>query len=562
MNSFEITIDDQSVSVSPGQTVLSAARSLGLDIPTLCYLERCGPLTSCLVCVVKINGKLVPACGTTVQAGMAVESETDEVREARRTALELLFSDHVGDCLSPCTRLCPLGLNIPVMIRQVQEGRMPEAAATVRKGLPLAGVLGRLCHHPCEQGCRRGACDHAVGIRDTERSVTDWEARQEARTMPATVGTGQEPTGVPSIVTASGRKMFEPTLAENSPQSPAQSGRPRRKTVVIVGAGPTGLSAACYLAAHGHVVTVVDRHQRCGGTLRDVPESELPAAVLESDVAHLAQAGVEFRLGVELGEQVSIEGLLRGFDALLLTIGEVGQAELARIRVPWTGGAIEADPNTCQTKWPRVFAAGAAVRPVRQLVRAMAEGRAAAECIHRFLTGRPVRRPEKAFSSVMGRLDPAELRLFLNAPAIHGPAPLSPGLSQTDHRPSESLTGERAVDAARCLHCDCRASGDCQLQHYAALYGVNPTRFRSERRRFEQIAQPGGVIFEPGKCILCGICVKLTELAREPLGLTFIGRGFDVRVAAPLNHTIQEGLRIAAEDCVRHCPTGALTFNR
>src|SRR5579859_1706174 len=141
MNSFPITIDGTPVDVSADQSVLAAARSIGLDIPTLCYLEKCGPLNSCLACVVKINGKLVPSSGTKVQPGMVVESETEEVHEARRTALELLFSDHIGDCLSPCHRLCPLGLNIPVMLRQIQNGKLDAATSTVRDALPLAGVL-------------------------------------------------------------------------------------------------------------------------------------------------------------------------------------------------------------------------------------------------------------------------------------------------------------------------------------------------------------------------------------------------------------------------------------
>jgi NADH dehydrogenase/NADH:ubiquinone oxidoreductase subunit G len=100
------------------------------------------------------------------------------------------------------------------------------------------------------------------------------------------------------------------------------------------------------------------------------------------------------------------------------------------------------------------------------------------------------------------------------------------------------------------------------LQHYAQVYGADAGRFREQRRKFEQLAQPGGVVFEPGKCILCGICVKLTELAREPLGLTFIGRGFDVRVEAPFNRAIEEGLQKTAAECVKHCPTGALAFRR
>ena len=107
---------------------------------------------------------------------------------------------------------------------------------------------------------------------------------------------------------------------------------------------------------------------------------------------------------------------------------------------------------------------------------------------------------------------------------------------------------------------DCRSSGACALQHYALAYGVDASRYRGARRKFEQQFRPGGVVFEPGKCILCGICVKLTELAREPLGLAFVGRGFDVRIAAPFSHDVNDGLQRVAAECVKHCPTGALAF--
>jgi NADH dehydrogenase/NADH:ubiquinone oxidoreductase subunit G len=117
-----------------------------------------------------------------------------------------------------------------------------------------------------------------------------------------------------------------------------------------------------------------------------------------------------------------------------------------------------------------------------------------------------------------------------------------------------------AAEGSRCLHCDCRSSGNCILQHYGQVYGASADRFRSKRRPFEEHVQPGGVIFEPGKCILCGICVKLTELAREPLGLTFIGRGFDVRIGAPFDRAVADGLQQVAAEVVHHCPTGALCF--
>jgi ferredoxin len=203
---------------------------------------------------------------------------------------------------------------------------------------------------------------------------------------------------------------------------------------------------------------------------------------------------------------------------------------------------------------PGVFAAGSAVRPVKQVVRAMAEGRAAGECVHQFLTDRPVHRPEKPFSSIMGRIEPGELKLFLrsaSAASAVKPCDRCSGLSRR----------EAVAESARCLHCDCRSSGNCVLQHYAQVYGADASRFKSERRSYEQQIQPGGVIFEPGKCILCGICVKLAETAHETLGLTFVGRGFDVRVAAPFNLEVNEGLRKVAAECVRHCPTGALEFS-
>ena len=531
MSKFSLTIDGHAVSVTPGQTVLEASRALGLEIPTLCHLQQCGPLNSCLVCLVKINGKLVPACGTPAQPGMAVESETDEVHLARRTALELLFSDHVGDCLSPCQRLCPLRMNIPVMIRHLQNGNLEAALSTVRESLPLPAVLGRLCHHPCEQGCRRSTADEPAGIRDMERFVADWDLRRAA---------GEAESVASAIVS--------PPLPH--PEKKPASG----KSVVIIGAGPAGLAAAHHLRRAGHACTIANRNLAAGGTLRSqAPESALPRTVLDAEIRQLERSGVQFRFGSALGRDLTLDGLLLGFDAVLLTVGEISKAEGEALDLEMAPGGIRIEPDTFLTNRHAVFAAGRAVRPLNRILRAMTDGQAAAELIHRFLLARPLERPRKPFSSIMGRLDQDELKIFLDSS--------SPARA---HSPCDTCVGldpkEAASEATRCLRCDCRSSGHCALQTYAELYGADASRFRQQRRRFEQYAQPSGVIFEPGKCILCGICVKLTEMAGEPLGLTFIGRGFDVRVAAPFDHVIQDGLQRIAADCVRHCPTGALTF--
>lgn len=520
MNTFKITIDGREVEVLAGKSVLDAARQIGLDIPTLCHLEKCGPLNTCQVCLVKVvingQGRLVPSCGTKAVPGMIIESETEEVHEARRTALELLFSDHVGDCLSPCHRLCPLQLNISKMIREIETDRLRDALSLVRGALPLAGILGRLCHHPCEQGCRRGHWDSPAAIREMERFVTDQFSQDPQSQLP----------------------LCKP----NSPHR-----------VVIVGAGPAGLAAAFQLRRNGHHVTVADRRREAGGTLRDLPDSELPSAVLDLEIDLLVRMGVEFLHEIELGNQITIEGLLLGHDAVLIATGALENQDGTKFGLPMAGGFLRANPNTCQTDRPQVFAAGAAVRSVKQLVRAMAEGQIAAGTMHQFLSRQVVQRPEKVFSSVMGRVAPEELKMFLRGASLSPRTPCErcAGLKR-DQAPSE---------AARCLHCDCSSSGNCALQHYGQVYGADASRFKSERRSFEQHLQPGGVIFEPGKCILCGICVKLTEMAREPLGLTFIGRGFDVRIGVAFDNEIATGLRSVAEECVRFCPTGALAFH-
>lgn len=519
---FEIVIDGRAVRVREGETVLTCARRLGLDIPTLCYLDRCSPLTSCLVCLVKVlgngGGRLAPSCGLKVQPGMVLESETEEVHRARRTALELLFSDHVGDCFGPCHRLCPLHLNIPVMLRQAQALAWDAAIATVKQALPLPAILGRLCHRPCEHGCRRGTHDEPIAIREVERLVADKDL-----TSPA---------------------PFEP------PRRPATG-----KAVAIVGAGPTGLAAAYFLLREGHAVTVFDRHDRPGGSLRrEVASGALDQQTLDAELVRLGALGLEFQPGVELGRDETIEGLLLRFNVVLLALGETGKSQAYGLGLEAAAAGVAVDSGTGATSKTNVFAGGAAVRPVKQIVRAMGEGRSSALAIHRVLSGLEAAVDHRLFSSVMGRLTPAELTLFLVGPHLGPRTSPASGLE----RGFTVLEGQG--EARRCLRCDCRAEGHCSLQHYGELYGVQPGRFGARHRSFEQQVQRTGIVYEPGKCILCGICVKITELAREPFGLTFVGRGFDVRVAAPLNRAIADGLQTVARECVEACPTGALAF--
>jgi NADH dehydrogenase/NADH:ubiquinone oxidoreductase subunit G len=115
------------------------------------------------------------------------------------------------------------------------------------------------------------------------------------------------------------------------------------------------------------------------------------------------------------------------------------------------------------------------------------------------------------------------------------------------------------TEAARCLHCDCRKPDSCKLRRYAEKYGADQREFLADERKHVQlIGHDEAVVFEPGKCVKCGLCVRITKRAGEELGLAFTGRGFNTQVTVPFGESLQNGLRIAAAECVAACPTGAL----
>jgi predicted molibdopterin-dependent oxidoreductase YjgC len=169
------------------------------------------------------------------------------------------------------------------------------------------------------------------------------------------------------------------------------------------------------------------------------------------------------------------------------------------------------------------------------------------------LLGEDLTGPEKPFNSRMGKLIEGEMPVFLDS--------ASSAVRQEPFGATTALTDEEArLESQRCLRCDCRKPDACLLRQYAHAYGAKQTRYKADRRPFVQETQHPDVIYEPGKCIDCGICITTASRAGEPLGLTFVGRGFDVRVAVPFDATLAEGLRVAAAECVAACPTGALAF--
>ena len=178
---MKFRIDNQEMELESPVSILEAARRIGIEIPALCYQGGMEHFTSCMICVVKEkkSGRLLPACSAPVAEGMEIETGNDEVRAFRKSTLELLLSDHVGDCEAPCQRLCPLHMEIPRMIRETLGGRLEDAIQTVRRDIAIPSILERFCNVPCERGCRRGKHDEPISIRQLTRHAADWDLRRD-----------------------------------------------------------------------------------------------------------------------------------------------------------------------------------------------------------------------------------------------------------------------------------------------------------------------------------------------------------------------------------------------
>jgi NADH-quinone oxidoreductase subunit F len=212
------------------------------------------------------------------------------------------FEDHIlakrcraGVCedlaLSPCENSCPLHMNIPRFLQLYKEGRLEDAFLSVIFDNPLPASTGRVCQHPCDDRCRRAAVDEAVNMREVHRLIAD-------------------------EILLSNRfdAMVEKVIEHRMPATGHE--------VCVVGAGPTGLACAYYLALFGHKVTIYDSRPAAGGMLRyALPEYRLPKNVLDKEIELIERLGVKFEFNVTIGEEPSLNDVAAKFDAVFLAIG-------------------------------------------------------------------------------------------------------------------------------------------------------------------------------------------------------------------------------------------------
>jgi len=188
---------------------------------------------------------------------------------------------------SPCQAACPAGVDVKGYVGLIAQGRFQDAVDLVRDRCPLPGICGRVCTHPCELACERGdQGDDPVSIRLLKRFVADWELAHPG-----------------------------------TPRAP--SVRLHDEKVAVIGGGPAGLTAAFDLAKMGYGVTVFESGSQPGGMLEQcIPTFRLPREVLRSEVDYIARLGVEFRTGVRVGHDITLEEIrAQGHAAIVLAIG-------------------------------------------------------------------------------------------------------------------------------------------------------------------------------------------------------------------------------------------------
>ena len=678
MGTVALTIDSRPLRVEPGTTVLDAARQLGIRIPTLCDVTGLEPVSSCFLCAVQVEGRrtLSPACALPVSDGMVVTTDSDDVRRARKVALELLLSDHAGECVAPCAARCPALLDIPGFVREIATEDTRRSMQVITDRLALPGALGRICPRLCEQDCRRSEHDEGLAIGALHRYAADRDRQAIAPFIP--------------------------------PRAPATN-----KSVAIVGAGPAGLAAAYFLQQKGHQCTLFDAAPAPGGMLRyGIPAYRLPKDALDAEIEAIRTLGAEFRMGSRWGEDFSLEELRRTHDAVFLAIGarqpqglqcegeelalsgieflarvasdnppapgtdvivvgggnaamdcarsavrlaarnvkvlyprtrrdvpclmeevEAAEAEgveiddlVAPIRLERNGDdrlwltcqrlepgepdvsgrrqpapvsgseftigcstviaaigrtverslaereglqvselGIAVDARTLATNLRGVFAGGDAVLGADLAVRAVAAGRIAAASIDQFIRGVAVIGEPATWGIAMRRVDDREraaiFRAIEKAARVRLPQiDMARRRASFDEIESGLPHDDAHREARRCLTCGCRKADCCHVRFLSAEYGADPYRFAGARRRFSQDGSHPEIIYEPGKCIMCDACVRIAAGAGERLGVSIVGRGFDVTVAVPFDRPLSEGLREVARRCAEVCPSGALAL--
>jgi NADPH-dependent glutamate synthase beta subunit-like oxidoreductase len=220
-----------------------------------------------------MNDKYLPFA-ITLDPGTSLANQTGTWRSARPNYV---------DRLPPCNNACPAGENIQKWLYRAEEGDYTAAWQSLIEDNPLPAVMGRVCYHPCEESCNRGRLDEAVSIHAVERFLGDY-------------------------------------AIENG-LTPAYQAVSSGKKALVIGAGPSGLSAAYHLTRLGHTVMIREAGPMAGGMMRfGIPKYRLPRDVLDAEIARIVEMGVTLELNSKV-EDIEAAFAEEGFDAVFVAVG-------------------------------------------------------------------------------------------------------------------------------------------------------------------------------------------------------------------------------------------------
>lgn len=672
MNEIVLTINGIQCSAQAGQTILQVAEANGIDIPTLCHHESVRHYGACGLCVVeaKNSPKLMRACSTLAANGMDIDTESRRVVQARKIALELLLSDHDGDCRGPCMLNCPAGTDCQRYVKQIARGDYHGAVKTIKEKLPLPASIGRVCPHPCETACRRQLVEEPISIAFLKAFAADRDL-----------------------------ESGDPYRPEPAPDT--------GKHVAVIGGGPAGLTAACFLRQKGHRVTIYEAMPKLGGMLRyGIPEYRLPKAVLDQEIAQIADLGVEMKPNFRIGVDADFETLRQQHDATIVAIGawsstsahvpgeelagvwggiqllreialgnrpdigkrvmvmgggntamdacrsavrlgakevsvvyrrtrsempaepieieeamaegvtfhflrnpaqligdngrvkavklqvmELGEPDESGRRSPVavegqfetleidsfiaaigqkvlpTGfesieknrrGILAADENTFRTNLEGVFAVGDATnRGASIAIAAIGEANKCADVVDAYLAGAeiPYRKPYYSQRTV----DAGMFAAYERKQRAKMPCKTPADRVKTFEEMNLGFTEAQAqAEAARCLECGCHDYAECSLIRHANRYEIHPERFAGEKRQSGSETRLVSIERNAGKCILCGLCVRVCEEVAGQGLLGLVGRGFGTEVKPEFRDSSRLAHCKDCHLCADRCPTGAL----
>ena len=278
--------------------LVECGRHLNIELLTLSEIEAISGDPGNFKIKVRQNPRFVDpakctACGEcTKVCPIDVPNQFDEELRARKAAYKLYPQAMPGAFAiekrgtAPCKATCPAHISIQGFIALIAQGKDKEALKLIKQEMPFPAICGRVCHHPCEAECTRGQVDEPLAIEYLKRFVADQDLKDSERYVPAVAP-------------------------------------PRPEKVAIVGGGPSGLTAAYYLAQKGYPVTLFEKMPVLGGMMAvGIPAYRLPRETLQAEIQVIRDLGVEMKTGLAFGQDFTLDDLKnQGFQSIYLALG-------------------------------------------------------------------------------------------------------------------------------------------------------------------------------------------------------------------------------------------------